>query len=86
MPKISEFYGIKIYINYSDHPEAHINVSYSGEKAKISIRSGAILGGSLPRTAINLVNRWRKKYQEELLEDWNLAMEHKNLKKIDPLK
>jgi hypothetical protein len=59
MPKISEFYGIKIYINYSDHPEPHIHVSYSGEKAKISIKSGAIIAGSLPRTAKNLVNRWR---------------------------
>jgi hypothetical protein len=32
-----------------------------------------------------MVNEWAEKNQDKLLEDWNLAIEHKVLNYIDPL-
>lgn len=37
MPLISEFYGIKIYINYLDHNPPHIHVYYAEHSALVSI-------------------------------------------------
>lgn len=86
MPNISQFYGIKIYIFYDDHNEPHFHAYYAEDRAEISIRSGEILDGSLPPYAMKLVKEWVKEHRNELEVDWNLARDHKRLKKIEPLK
>lgn len=44
------------------------------------------MAGKLPPHAMKLVKEWMKDHKVELEENWNLAEEHKKLKKIDPLK
>lgn len=85
MPTISEFYGIKISIYYSDHNEPHFHAFYAGEEAEISIKSGNFIEGNLPRRAKGMVMEWMKDHRDELLEDWNLAKKQDILKKIEPL-
>ncbi|MGH8245244.1 MAG: DUF4160 domain-containing protein, partial [Gammaproteobacteria bacterium] len=51
MPKISEFYGIQIYMNAGDHPPPHFHAEYGGYEASIDIRNGAIHVGELPARA-----------------------------------
>jgi hypothetical protein len=41
--------------------------------------------GSFPPRALRLVAEWRLLHQEELLENWNRAREHKPLITIAPL-
>jgi len=86
MPIISQFYGIKISIFYDDHNEPHFHAYYGDNEAEISIKTGNLIIGSLPRRARNLVIAWMEDHKKELLEDWVLATEHKLLKKIEPLK
>ena len=85
MPTISQFYGIKIYIFYDDHNEPHIHAYYGGNEAGISIKSGKILSGDLPKNASKLVKQWIEEHKEELINDWELAKQHEKLNKIDPL-
>jgi hypothetical protein len=85
MPTISQFYGIKIYIFYDDHNEPHFHAYYGKDEAEISVKFGNIIAGRLPKNAIRLVSKWMEMHKEELLEDWNLAKQHKKLKSIDPL-
>ena len=85
MPIISQFYGIRIYIFYDDHNEPHFHAYYGDEEAEFSIKTGNLIVGKLPRRAINLVKAWLEEHKKELLENWELATEHKLLKKIDPL-
>ena len=85
MPSISQFYGIKIFIFYNDHNEPHCHAYYGDEHAEFSIKTGSLIGGSLPRRARNLISIWIKAHKGELLENWDLASKHKILKKIKPL-
>jgi hypothetical protein len=86
MPEISRFYGIIIYIYYREHGPSHFHAVYSGQEALISIENLSILSGSLPARAQNLAMEWAKIHKQELLDNWNKAVNHEKLDKIAPLK
>ena len=85
MPRISEFYGIAVYIYYRDHNPPHFHAIYGSSEAVIDIRTGAILEGKLPRRAGKLVSEWRDLHRDELLADWVLAELQQPLLPIEPL-
>jgi hypothetical protein len=85
VPIISVFFGILIRMFYDDHNPPHIHVEYQGRKALLDF-SGNILKGDLQsRTALRLVRDWIDLRYAELQEDWELAKEGKEIKRIDPL-
>ena len=85
MPTISQFYGIKVYIFFDDHNEPHFHAYYGEFEVEVSIKTGEVIVGKLPPRAMKLVNDWMKDHKSELLENWQLAEEHKKLKSIKPL-
>jgi hypothetical protein len=86
MPEISRFYGIIIYIYYREHGPSHFHAVYSGQEALISIETLSVISGSLPSRALNLALEWAKIHKSELVYNWNKAVNHEQLDKIDPLK
>ncbi len=85
MPIISRFFGIIIAIYWDDHAPPHFHAKYSGEEAVINIKTGEVIRGALSRRALSLVEDWRKQHTDELIQDWNLAEQHKPLRCISPL-
>ena len=85
MPRISEFYGIAIYLYYQDHAPPHFHAIYGEHEATISISSGRVLDGRLPRRALGLVRTWTGLHREELERDWNLARQGQPLRPIKAL-
>jgi len=85
MPEISRFYGIIIAIFYGDHGPPHFHARYGNYKAAISIKELTVLEGYLPPRTLGMVIEWAALHQDELLRDWDLAMENQPLQKIDPL-
>ena len=85
MPRLSEFYGIVIYMYWADHAPPHFHAIYAGQEAQIVIESGTVLAGSLPRTAAKLVREWAEQRKAELLEDWRRAQAREELVPIDGL-
>jgi hypothetical protein len=85
MPRVSEFYGIAIYLYYADHNPPHFHAVYAGEQAEIDIRTREVLVGSLPRRALRLVQEWGEAYEGELLANWELARAGQPLNAIPPL-
>lgn len=85
MPEISRFLGIIIAMYHNDHAPPHFHVKYGDYKAVFSINDLKLIGGKLPPRVISLVLEWAFLHREELLQDWELAMEEKPLKKIKPL-
>lgn len=73
MPIISYFFGILITMRHNDHPPAHFHAEYQGFEAFVSIVSGEILEGKLPRPATKIVKEWALLHQKELLENWERA-------------
>ena len=85
MPRISEFYGIAIYMYYCDHTPPHFHAIYGEFEAEVEIASGTIGVGSLPRSARRLVTEWAQAHRDELQENWNRALQRQPLNAVDPL-
>lgn len=85
MPRISEFYGILIYMYYQDHAPPHFHAMYAEHEAEIAIDTGAMLRGSLPRRARRMVEEWAQAHRLELEDDWERARAGEPLAQIDPL-
>lgn len=84
MPEISRFLGIIIRMLYDDHNPAHFHAVYENYKITVEIETG-VVNGRFPRRALSIVMEWYAIHKEELLEDWELAKEHRPLHSIAPL-
>jgi hypothetical protein len=88
MPEICRFYGIiiRIFIETGErHHTPHIHVYYQDKRAVYGINPIELLAGELPRRQQRLVEAWMELYEEELLEDWRLALAGEPVNKIPPL-
>ena len=86
MPKISEFFGISIYVYYREHSPPHFHALYGGQEVLVAIEDLSIVAGSLPPRAMGMVTEWASQHQRELQRVWEQAMRHEPLGSIEPLK
>ena len=84
MPEISRFLGIVVAMFYRDHAPPHFHAYYGDYEITVQIATGTI-EGDFPRRALAHLQEWRQLHLAELLEDWELAVLRKPLRKIDPL-
>lgn len=80
MPTISMFYGILIrmfFLDVEKHHAPHIHADYQGQVAVYAIADGTVLSGSLPAKKHKLVVAWIEIHQEDLMADWELAVNGK---------
>ena len=89
MPTISMFYGILVSMYFYDneqHNKPHIHVQSAEFEASICIETGDVLSGNLPKTKLKLVQAWVEIHKENLMLNWNLAVNGGKIFKIDPLR
>lgn len=89
MPAISMFFGIIIYLYFYDderHKLPHIHAKYQGKDASFSILDGSLLSGELPQAKVRLVQAWIEIHREDLLADWELAVNGQTPFPIEPLR
>ena len=88
MPTISMFFGIiiRLYFGSKEHNPLHFHAYYQNTKATIDINQCVIIEGNLPPKQLKLVLAWAELHKEELLADWDLAMNGEIPFKIDPLR
>ncbi|MEY4590122.1 MAG: hypothetical protein RL497_2198 [Pseudomonadota bacterium] len=71
----------------NDHQhKPHIHVEYQGHKAVVEITSGLVIAGTLPPKQTKLVSAWVEIHEDELLADWQLAVNGEPVFKIEPLR
>jgi hypothetical protein len=83
------FYGIIVYLFFEDnkqHHLPHIHVKYQDEEAVLSIPDGELLDGNLKSNKMKLVQAWIVLHADELVADWDLAVNGQSIFKIDPLR
>lgn len=71
------FYGILIRMFFYDtdrHQSPHVHAEYQGNLAVYSIPDGDVLAGELPAKKHKLVVAWIEIHQEDLMADWQLAV------------
>ncbi len=89
MPIISMFYGVIVMMYYFDnrkHHLPHIHVKYGDQEAVISIPEGELIEGELRSNKMKLVQAWIEIHQEDLMADWELAINGQEVFKIEPLR
>ena len=74
------------YLDNKQHNLPHIHVRYQDEEAVVSIIDGQLLDGTLKTNKMKLVQAWIEIHNDELMADWNLAINGETIFKIDPLK
>jgi hypothetical protein len=82
------FFGILVSIFYRDneqHHAPHVHARYQGNKASIAIEDGRILAGDLPCRQLRMVQVWIDIHRDELLADWELAVNGDEPFRIAPL-
>jgi len=85
VPEISRFFGIVIAMYYKEHGISHFHAKYGGQTGVFSISELKLIEGRLPKRVIALVLEWAFEHRDELMENWQLAMVKKPLRKIPPL-
>jgi hypothetical protein len=86
LPKISEFFGIAIYVYYREHMPPHFHAIYGDEEVLIAIDGLSVLCGKLTPRAMGLVIEWANLHQDELRRVWAQAMAQQPLDRIEPLR
>ncbi len=86
MPEISRFYGIIIAMFHDEHNPPHFHARYGDARISIRINDLSIIVGSLPPRALGIVMEWASIHQEELMLNWNRAINYKPLEPVEPLK
>ena len=86
MPRISAFYGVVIYMYWSerDHPVVHFHAYHAGRRASVSM-NGDVLAGSLEPRALQFVREWASLRREEILANRERARRNEALIGIEPL-
>ncbi len=85
MPEISRFLGIVIALYWIEHGVPHFHAKYGAQRASFAIDDLRLLEGALPPRVTGLVLEWATLHRAELMADWDLAMDKKPLRPIEPL-
>jgi Domain of unknown function (DUF4160) len=70
---------------YRDHAPPHFHAIYGEFEATVSIETGDLLEGRMPRPARSLVSEWAAAHQDELQNVWELARDSQPLPAIEGL-
>lgn len=86
MPSISMFYGIIIRMfNNGEHNPPHFHASYQGHNATFNL-DGELTEGTMPKPQTKYIAAWAELHKDELMANWELAMNQQNLYNIEPLR
>ncbi len=88
MPVISMFYGIIVMMYFFDtdkHHLPHIHIKHGEFNCVVSILDSEVLQGDLPGNKLRLVLAWIELHRDELMANWELAINGKALFDIKPL-
>lgn len=89
MPVISMFFGIIVQLFAFDndrHKVPHIHIRYGEFRASFDIITAEILEGEIPVRQRRMVQAWIEIHRDELLANWDLAVEGQPPFRIEPLK
>jgi len=85
VPRLSEIYGIVIWMYYGDHPPPHFHATYGDHVAQVAIDTLSVLAGGLPARALRVVREWGALHRDELSANWGRAVARQPLGKIERL-
>jgi hypothetical protein len=89
MPRVSEFFGIAIYLYWHDqgrHSMPHFHAFYGEHQAVFSIPDAELIAGSFPRKQARIVQAWAAIRESELERAWERAVNAEDPGRIAPIR
>jgi hypothetical protein len=74
------------FLDNRRHHRPHIHARFQHDEAVIALDDGDVLEGDLPAGKMRLVLAWVEIHRDELLADWQLAVNGQQPLKIEPLR
>ena len=71
MPTIAIIDGVRFVIYLKDHVPPHLHAFFDDCEAQISILTGEVLNGTLPRSKLKAVQRWVDANREQVAYVWS---------------
>jgi Domain of unknown function (DUF4160) len=71
MPTIAIVEGVAIILWLNDHAPPHFHARIAEHEAKISIETGDVLDGHLPKHKLKAVLRWLDQHRDEVAFAWS---------------
>ncbi|MBR0404051.1 MAG: DUF4160 domain-containing protein [Eggerthellaceae bacterium] len=85
MPVVSRFQDIRIAMYYDDLGPSQLHAEYAGCKAIVDIANCCVIKGALPSRELKLVLAWVELHKDELMHNWELALDGEELQQVKPL-
>ena len=85
MPEVSRFFGIVIRMFWREDEAPHFHAQYGEFVASVDIATGSFTTRGFPGRALQLVEEWRERHRDELLENWERMRRHEQPIAIEPL-
>jgi hypothetical protein len=79
------FWFLMFFKDNRCHHLPHIHIRYQDNNASVSIEDGNILEGTFPIKQLRMVQAWIEIHREELMVDWELAVNGEEPFRIAPL-
>ena len=70
MPTIAIIAGVRVIIYPKDHLPPHLHVKFAEHEAMISIVTGDVLEGSIPRAKVRAVRDWLAANRQQVAYVW----------------
>jgi hypothetical protein len=70
MPTIAIIAGVRVIIYPKDHLPPHLHARFAEHEAMISIATGDVLEGSIPRAKLAAVQEWLSTHREQVAYVW----------------
>ena len=86
MPTIMMAIGFRVFINWDDHNPPHFHVEYGGDEMLVRIDDAEPIAGDLPAKQKKLILGWAVLRRDELMENWLLAAQKKELFPSEPMR
>ena len=88
MPKVSEFFGISVYLYWYDdtrHKLPHFHALFGGHMAVFDL-DGKCIAGDIGKRAARLVREWAHERKPELTSAWKRAIQGRDIPWIKPIR
>ena len=76
--------AVRMY-NNGEHNPPHFHAYYQGSQATFDME-GNLIEGEMPNSKKKLISAWAEIHKDELIANWELAMNEEPLYRIEPLK
>nr|WP_226989156.1 DUF4160 domain-containing protein [Desulfuromonas sp. TF] len=76
---------LSLLLRQPETSNPHFHARYQGQQAAVSILDGEVLEGELPSAKMKLVQAWQEIHREDLMADWELAVNGQTPFPIEPL-